>query len=337
MILLIILSILLCCSVPIHIYSFIQFLKRRNEEKEQRARADISCSLEKIRKEAEEEREYLQQEKQEIENKIKTLKDTSAKLSNNIKELEQQKIDFEKNNAIIIATTKERNHQVLSNYIELLENALTKRENDFDTKISTLNSTFEKEKSSLEKELQQVEQEVSKVKAYRDNLLKAQLREKEIKDNQTYYCMQILEDDKVDIQLLEKIKPNLRHPRILSMLIWSTFFQKPMNDLCNRILKTSSTVCGIYKITNLKNNMCYIGQSVDIARRFKDHAKCGLGIDTPANNKLYRAMQEDGLWNFSWELLEKCSSDLLNEKEKYYIDFYKSKDYGYNSSIGISK
>jgi group I intron endonuclease len=83
--------------------------------------------------------------------------------------------------------------------------------------------------------------------------------------------------------------------------------------------------------------MCYIGQAVDLARRWKDHAKCGLGIDTPASNKLYKAMIEDGLWNFSFEILEECPSAQLNEKEKYYIQLYKSYEFGYNSNKGITK
>ena len=82
------------------------------------------------------------------------------------------------------------------------------------------------------------------------------------------------------------------------MLIWKTYYQKPMTNLCNNIIGLN-TKCGIYKITNQLDDMCYIGQSVDIATRWKDHAKCGLGIDTPSNNKLYQAMIEDGLWNFS--------------------------------------
>ena len=80
--------------------------------------------------------------------------------------------------------------------------------------------------------------------------------------------------------------------------------------------------------------MCYIGQSVDIAKWWKDHAKCGLGIDTPASNKLYKAMQEDGLHSFSWELLQTCDRDELDEREKYYIELYQSKEYGYNSTAG---
>lgn len=66
--------------------------------------------------------------------------------------------------------------------------------------------------------------------------------------------------------------------------------------------------------------------------RWKDHAKCGLGIDTPAANKLYKAMQEDGIWNFSWELLEECSENKLNEKERFYIELYDSYNFGYNSN-----
>ena len=48
-------------------------------------------------------------------------------------------------------------------------------------------------------------------------------------------------------------------------------------------------------------------------------------------------MQDEGVWNFSWELLEKCSREELNAKEKYYIELYKTYEYGYNSNVGIGK
>lgn len=62
-----------------------------------------------------------------------------------------------------------------------------------------------------------------------------------------------------------------------------------------------------------------------------------MGIDTPAANKLYKAMQADGIWNFSWELLEACPQSELNEKEKFYINLYQSYNFGYNSNSGIGK
>lgn len=108
-----------------------------------------------------------------------------------------------------------------------------------------------------------------------------------------------------------------------------------MNELCERVLG-KKTACGIYKITNLTTEQCYIGQSRDIATRWKDHCKCGLGIDAPVTNVLYNAMQENGVWNFTFELLEECSSEQLNEKEKFWIEMYQSKIFGYNATKGGS-
>ena len=106
-----------------------------------------------------------------------------------------------------------------------------------------------------------------------------------------------------------------------------------MTQLCNNVLGTG-IVCGIYKITNQLNDMVYIGQAQDVSKRWKDHAKCGLGIDTPVSNKLYTAMIKDGLENFTFELLEKCTNTELNSKEKFYIELYQADKYGYNSKAG---
>ena len=212
---------------------------------------------------------------------------------------------------------------------EWLNKALEKHQEEVLNNMEILDSKYKKEKDKIEEDLEQL-------KATRAAIIQANIKEKEIEENSTFYCLTISEIDKADIKMLENIKPQLNKPRVLSMLIWSTFFQKPMTTLCNNIIGTS-TVTGIYKITNQVTKECYIGQSVDISKRWKDHAKCGLGIDTPAGNKLYKAMQTYGIWNFSWEVLEQCSKDLLDEKEKYYIDLYDSYNFGYNSNTGIGR
>ena len=212
---------------------------------------------------------------------------------------------------------------------EWLNKALEKHQEEVLNNMEILDSKYKKEKDKIEEDLEQL-------KATRAAIIQANIKEKEIEENSTFYCLTISEIDKADIKMLENIKPQLNKPRVLSMLIWSTFFQKPMTTLCNNIIGTS-TVTGIYKITNQVTKECYIGQSVDISKRWKDHAKCGLGIDTPAGNKLYKAMQTYGIWNFSWEVLEQCSKDLLDEKEKYYIELYDSYNFGYNSNTGIGR
>ena len=103
--------------------------------------------------------------------------------------------------------------------------------------------------------------------------------------------------------------------------------------MINRVLGKEKH-CGIYKITNLKNQMCYIGQSVDIAERWKQHIKRGLGAEPTTKNKLYPAMKEFGPENFSFELLEDCERAQLNEKERYWIQFFHGQDFGYNETSG---
>ena len=124
----------------------------------------------------------------------------------------------------------------------------------------------------------------------------------------------------------------LRDSRPLRMLICSTYYLKKANTLCSNVLGPNKKT-GIYKITSLVDGRCYIGQAVDIKERFRDHMKAGLGIDAP-QNKFYEIMQQQGLENFTFELLEECPKDELNEKEKFYIELYKSYDYGLNSTRG---
>lgn len=198
--------------------------------------------------------------------------------------------------------------------------------------VLDLNKTMEIKRQQIE----ELEVERAKLAASIEASIKARVREKEIKEQLDFYCLQVDPIDLSDIETLEKVKSRLNKPRILSMLIWQTYYQKPMTQLCNDILGTT-TVTGIYKITNQTTDQVYIGQARDVAARWKEHAKCGLDIDRPAGNKLYQAMMDDGLQNFSWELLEKCNAAELNEKERKYIELYKSAEFGYNSNKGVSK
>jgi hypothetical protein len=45
-------------------------------------------------------------------------------------------------------------------------------------------------------------------------------------------------------------------------------------------------------------------------------------------------MAKEGIWNFSFQLLEEVPKEKLSEREKYWINFYHSKDYGMNEKAG---
>ena len=231
---------------------------------------------------------------------------------------------------------KELSQKAFENYCEILNKQYEEEEQEYGMYKDTLQTAYSNLQLKLIQETNEIRAELDKVKATRTAAIQAQVREKELEEQLSFYCLSISESDIKDIAVLETVAPKLSKPRILYMLIWQTFYRTPMTNLCNNIIGTSAK-SGIYKITNIKTKECYIGQAVDLASRWKDHAKCGLNIDTPAGNKLYKAMQECGIWNFSWEVLEEVPPAQLNEKEKYYIDLYDAKNYGYNATYGNSK
>ena len=278
---------------------------------------------------------------QEIDNKNQELqKDYQYNLNeynNLISSIEIQKErlnDINNNISNVIDSQKELSQKAYENYCEILEKQYEEYEEEYDKYKDALETSYSNKQLELMREMDEVQKDLDKIKATRTAALQAQLKEKEIKEQLSFYCLSITDTELDDIKILNKMKSQLHNPRILSMLIWSTYFQKPMTTLCNNIVGTT-VKSGIYKITNQLDNMCYIGQAVDLARRWKDHVKCGLGIDAPSSNKLYKAMQEDGVWNFSFEILEECPREELNEKERYYIQLYESYDFGYNSNSGI--
>lgn len=91
---------------------------------------------------------------------------------------------------------------------------------------------------------------------------------------------------------------------------------------------TVKKVRGIYKVTNKVNGKVYIGQSVDIGRRWRQHMTAEDDI------YFHKAIQKYGVENFEWEVIEKCKKSELDERESYWIEYYDSFNKGYNCTRG---
>lgn len=87
-------------------------------------------------------------------------------------------------------------------------------------------------------------------------------------------------------------------------------------------------IIGIYKIVNTLNNKCYIGQSINIQNRLTAHTMKSSG------QYIDKSIQYYGKENFTFEVIEKCSPDKLNEKEIYWIAHFNSYYDGYNQTLG---
>lgn len=84
---------------------------------------------------------------------------------------------------------------------------------------------------------------------------------------------------------------------------------------------------GIYKITS-PSNKTYIGQSVDIEKRFKTYKR----LNCKSQKKLYASFLKYGVENHKFEIIEECEIVVLDKLEKYYVDFYNT----FNTKLGLN-
>lgn len=96
-------------------------------------------------------------------------------------------------------------------------------------------------------------------------------------------------------------------------------------------------ISGIYMIQCINNNKIYIGQSIDIYKRWGEH-KRKLSANSHENIYLRNTFNKYGIESLAFSIIEECSIELLDEKEKYYILNNKSNNrkYGYNLESGGS-
>ena len=194
---------------------------------------------------------YLQFEVQKAQETKNRIEDDITKSSNILNNLS---LDNEK-----IA------NEAYSKYVEILEERYNEAEMDFDTQIRGLCA-----------ERFEVQKELDKLKATRAAAHKAMLREQEIKEDKDNYRLIPSDADLADSRRLEIVKRELNKPRILCMLIWQTYWQPLAKKQFPLIIKNKTT-CGIYKITNLITDECYIGQAVNLYRPMKNFSLWTVG------------------------------------------------------------
>ena len=178
-------------------------------------------------------------------------------------------------------------------------------------------------------EYQTLSELVAVMKATSDAAVEAAKRAEEMKDNLAFYRIQLSADDAKEIELLRSVEPYLRDKEPLNKVIWKCYYEKPTTDMIGRVVG-SGIKTGIYKLTEIETGKCYVGQAANIADRWKQHIKRGIGAETPTRNKLYPAMIAVGPENFTFEVVEICDRAALDAREDYWQDYFKAKEFGYS-------
>lgn len=196
-----------------------------------------------------------------------------------------------------------------------LEAALTDKYNQVQERIALL------EKTAQDAEIK-----------YTGLLAPLQLYEKE-QQAKIYYTIQLPEEFREDIDyLLTVVSMKVQHPDIISKLVWTTYIKPYLDELCKRV--DIRDEAGIYKITNVNSGKSYIGKSTNVKKRIQDHMKSVVGLSTIADQAVHHAILKEGFWNWTFEVITYCDKERLGELEKYYIDFFKTQEFGYNKREG---
>ena len=177
--------------------------------------------------------------------------------------------------------------------------------------------------------LKEMEDALAEYQSKIDSAVAAAKRAEEMRTEKDFYRIQLSDIDLHEIEILKDIVSVLRDKESFNKVIWKCYYEKPTSDLIGRVIG-SGTHTGIYKITHIDSERCYVGQAVNLADRWRQHIKRGLGADTPTKNKLYPAMNEHGPENFTFEVIEECDRSLLDEREDYWQEYFKAKEFGYS-------
>ena len=90
-------------------------------------------------------------------------------------------------------------------------------------------------------------------------------------------------------------------------------------------------ICGIYRIKHKESGKSYIGLSVDIHARWKQHRSFAK---TGRRSAIYNALAKYGVDAFEFDVLEECPPEQLEQKERIWIAKLNTVQNGYNLTLG---
>lgn len=93
-----------------------------------------------------------------------------------------------------------------------------------------------------------------------------------------------------------------------------------------------AAIVGIYRVVNTVTGKCYVGQSIDIERRWRLHRR-QLKKGTNRSLKLQRSFNVHGEGAFAYEVCCVCTPEELNQKEEEMIQLFDSVRNGYNARV----
>ena len=274
--------------------------------------------------------ENLQEQISKTQSEYNTISARKDEIKNSLNDLEEQsKTAAEKFYENARKNAQEAFEQEIQNLILNLDRDREEAKNTYLKTTQECVLDFQKEIDEKQKELIKIQTILDQEREKVDIAVETAKRQQEKENLVDFYRLILTQEDIAEIKRLREVLPYLRDKTPLNKVIYKVYYEKPLSDMIGRVVGTGQHT-GIYKITNLNSQKCYIGQAVDIANRWRQHVKRGVGAEDWTRNKLYPAMYSLGVENFTFEIVEECERSKLNEREDYWQEFFHAKDYGYS-------
>ncbi len=280
--------------------------------------------------------EIWEKKRKEYESEINEIAITKAELLENYNKLLEQKKNLLKdikeketfNNSLFKIREEELNRIIDEKKKEGIKRIDAELEKIRQDKLTILNAEYKQFESDQEEikrktliEMGEIINLLDDYRSQREAVNLAILREKELKEKENFYKIVIPENDQEDIEVLKTIGPRLRNREALNKLIYDVFVKRPLNELIKRVTN-GKEISGIYKIIYIKTGEAYIGKTTNISTRWQNHIKTACGLEGAARTTFHNRLEQDGIWNYTFEILEEVPKDKLSEREKFYIELY---------------
>lgn len=229
--------------------------------------------------------------------------------------------------AVINAEMEMKRNQYLDAIARDIDEKRANMEREHHEKYMTLLN----ERDKIKEEIVPLKATLDDFQAKRDAINESLMRDKKMKMEKDFHRIILSEEAKTDIAYLTSIESKVHNKQVLRKLIYEVYLRPAVIEMEKRVL-ANLEFSGVYRITD-PNGQCYIGQGVNIKNRWQQHVKASLGLDGIAHQHIHTIIKNYGWDLMTWEVLEKCPRANLNEKEKFYIEFYDSKNLGYNKRM----
>lgn len=286
-----------------------------------------------------------EQKKQETEREQKKLREElelihSKELLERKSQIEVLDKEIEMKRKIIERDRDSINEELLlykEKELEKIKNTIEKetkqKKKEQENQLQTYMAAVGAQSAAMQEELVKLQSSLNDYYDKQKIINQAILRQRELAEKETFYKLNLTENEIQDIIYIKEFENKFSNKELLQKAVYECYYKKPLADLIKRVLR-GEEFSGIYKITSLKTNEIYIGRAVNIKKRWTDHIKSSMGIGTLVSSTIHKRLAADGVWNFTFEVLEEIEKDKLNEREAYWVDFYQSNIYGMNEKKG---